>query len=70
MPSPGRGRAKDSKCILVTSKKEQEEKERYNLEKEQMMNRAIEEVQSWDEKIFAQKVSSFSSEGFLMSHSA
>ncbi|KAM3846620.1 antiviral innate immune response receptor RIG-I isoform 2-T2 [Vipera latastei] len=52
----GRGRAKDSKCILVTSKKEQEEKERYNLEKEQMMNRAIEEVQSWDEKVFAQKI--------------
>uniref|UniRef100_A0A1W7RE07 RNA helicase n=1 Tax=Agkistrodon contortrix contortrix TaxID=8713 RepID=A0A1W7RE07_AGKCO len=55
----GRGRAKDSKCILVTSKKEQEEKERYNLEKEQMMNRAIEEVQSWDEKIFAQKINVF-----------
>uniref|UniRef100_A0A8C6XNP0 RNA helicase n=1 Tax=Naja naja TaxID=35670 RepID=A0A8C6XNP0_NAJNA len=55
----GRGRAKDSKCILVTSKKEQEEKERYNLEKEKMMNKAIEEVQSWDEKMFAKKVSSF-----------
>ncbi|XP_070791608.1 antiviral innate immune response receptor RIG-I [Pituophis catenifer annectens] len=52
----GRGRAKDSKCILVTSKKEQEEKERYNLQKEKMMNRAIEEVQSWDEKIFATKI--------------
>uniref|UniRef100_U3ERF7 RNA helicase n=1 Tax=Micrurus fulvius TaxID=8637 RepID=U3ERF7_MICFL len=52
----GRGRAKDSKCILVTSKKEQEEKERYNLEKEKMMNKAIEEVQSWDEKMFAKKI--------------
>ncbi|XP_070598560.1 antiviral innate immune response receptor RIG-I isoform X1 [Erythrolamprus reginae] len=52
----GRGRAKDSRCILVTSKKEQEEKERYNLQKEEMMNRAIEAVQHWDEKIFAQKI--------------
>uniref|UniRef100_A0A8C5SZI1 RNA helicase n=1 Tax=Laticauda laticaudata TaxID=8630 RepID=A0A8C5SZI1_LATLA len=52
----GRGRAKDSKCILVTSKKEEEEKERYNLQKEKMMNKAIEEVQSWDEKMFAKKI--------------
>uniref|UniRef100_A0A670ZCJ3 RNA helicase n=1 Tax=Pseudonaja textilis TaxID=8673 RepID=A0A670ZCJ3_PSETE len=52
----GRGRAKDSKCILVTSKKEEEEKERYNLQKEKMMNKAIEEVQSWDEKKFAKKI--------------
>ncbi|XP_013927863.1 PREDICTED: probable ATP-dependent RNA helicase DDX58 [Thamnophis sirtalis] len=52
----GRGRAKDSKCVLVTSKKEQEEKERYNLQKEEMMNKAIEEVQSWDENMFANKI--------------
>ncbi|XP_015744447.1 probable ATP-dependent RNA helicase DDX58 [Python bivittatus] len=53
----GRGRAKDSKCILVTSKKELEEKERYNLQKEEMMIKAIEVVQSWDEKKFVQKIS-------------
>lgn len=70
MPSPGRGRAKDSKCVLVTSKKEQEEKERYNLQKEEMMNKAIEAVQNWDEKIFAKKVSNFLMWASLMSHSA
>ncbi|XP_063151061.1 antiviral innate immune response receptor RIG-I [Candoia aspera] len=52
----GRGRAKNSKCILVTSKKEQEEKERYNLQKEEMMNKAIEVVQSLDEKMFFRKI--------------
>ncbi|XP_061487966.1 antiviral innate immune response receptor RIG-I [Rhineura floridana] len=53
----GRGRAKDSKCILVTSKNEQEENERNNMLKEEMMNKAIEHVQKWDEKTFAQKIS-------------
>nr|XP_028567752.1 probable ATP-dependent RNA helicase DDX58 [Podarcis muralis] len=53
----GRGRAKDSKCILVTSKKEQEENEKYNILKEEMMNQAIEKVQKWDEETFAQKIS-------------
>ncbi|KAJ7335401.1 hypothetical protein JRQ81_013342 [Phrynocephalus forsythii] len=53
----GRGRAKDSRCILVTSKKEQEEKERYNIMKEDMMNRAIQEVQCWKEEVFAEKIS-------------
>uniref|UniRef100_A0ABM5FRV1 RNA helicase n=1 Tax=Pogona vitticeps TaxID=103695 RepID=A0ABM5FRV1_9SAUR len=54
----GRGRAKDSKCILVTSKKEQEENERYNIMKEAMMNKAIKEVQDWKEEVFAEKISS------------
>nr|XP_060618505.1 antiviral innate immune response receptor RIG-I [Anolis sagrei ordinatus] len=52
----GRGRAKDSKCILVTSKKEQEENERYNVMKEEMMNKAIKEVQDWKEEVFVQKI--------------
>uniref|UniRef100_A0A803TRI8 RNA sensor RIG-I n=1 Tax=Anolis carolinensis TaxID=28377 RepID=A0A803TRI8_ANOCA len=52
----GRGRAKYSKCILVTSKKEQEENERYNMMKEELMNKAIKEVQDWKEEVFAQKI--------------
>lgn len=52
----GRGRAKDSKCILVTSKKEQEENEKYNIMKEEMMNKAIKEVQDWEEEVFAEKI--------------
>ncbi|KAF7244727.1 putative ATP-dependent RNA helicase DDX58 [Varanus komodoensis] len=58
----GRGRAKDSKCILVTSKKEQECNEKANVLKEKMMNRAIEEVQSWTEEEFAQKINSLQKE--------
>ncbi|XP_026528045.1 probable ATP-dependent RNA helicase DDX58 [Notechis scutatus] len=65
----GRGRAKDSKCILVTSKKEEEEKERYNLQKEKMMNKAIEEVQSWDEKTFAKKINKLQKQQIKMLNS-
>uniref|UniRef100_A0A8D0KN31 RNA helicase n=1 Tax=Salvator merianae TaxID=96440 RepID=A0A8D0KN31_SALMN len=53
----GRGRAKGSKCILVTSKTEQAENERYNILKEVMMNEAIENLQKWDEKQFSHKIS-------------
>ncbi|XP_062985266.1 antiviral innate immune response receptor RIG-I isoform X1 [Elgaria multicarinata webbii] len=53
----GRGRAKDSKCILVTSKKEQEENEKSNMIKEKMMNEAIEIVQDWTEETFVQEIS-------------
>ncbi|NXH52093.1 DDX58 helicase, partial [Rhabdornis inornatus] len=49
----GRGRARDSKCILVTSKTEVVENEKINRYKEEMMNAAIEKLQSWDETTFA-----------------
>ncbi|NXF09822.1 DDX58 helicase, partial [Smithornis capensis] len=52
----GRGRARDSKCILVTSKIEVVENEKQNHYKEEMMNAAIEKLQSWDETTFARKI--------------
>ncbi|XP_065511806.1 antiviral innate immune response receptor RIG-I isoform X2 [Caloenas nicobarica] len=52
----GRGRARDSKCILVTSKAEVVENEKYNRHKEEMMNKAIEKLQNWDETTFARKI--------------
>ncbi|XP_071437257.1 LOW QUALITY PROTEIN: antiviral innate immune response receptor RIG-I [Pithys albifrons albifrons] len=52
----GRGRAKDSKCILVTSKIEVVENEKQNRYKEEMMNAAIENLQNWDETTFARKM--------------
>uniref|UniRef100_A0A8C3UPU3 RNA helicase n=1 Tax=Catharus ustulatus TaxID=91951 RepID=A0A8C3UPU3_CATUS len=52
----GRGRARGSKCILVTSKTEVVENEKLNCYKEEMMNAAIEELQNWDETTFARTV--------------
>ncbi|XP_015270024.1 PREDICTED: probable ATP-dependent RNA helicase DDX58 [Gekko japonicus] len=52
----GRGRAKDSKCILVTSKSERAETEKNNMLKEKMMNKAIGNLQKWDEATLAQKI--------------
>ncbi|NXD85600.1 DDX58 helicase, partial [Halcyon senegalensis] len=52
----GRGRATDSKCILVTNKEEVVENEKYNRYKEEMMNEAIEKLQNWDEMTFARKI--------------
>ncbi|NXG80674.1 DDX58 helicase, partial [Baryphthengus martii] len=52
----GRGRARGSKCILVTSKAEVVENEKNNCYKEEMMNEAIEKLQNWDEATFARKV--------------
>ncbi|KAJ7406721.1 putative ATP-dependent RNA helicase DDX58 [Pitangus sulphuratus] len=52
----GRGRARDSKCILVTSKTEVVENEKQNHYKEEMMNAAIENLQNWDETTFARKI--------------
>ncbi|KFW95693.1 putative ATP-dependent RNA helicase DDX58, partial [Phalacrocorax carbo] len=52
----GRGRAKNSKCILVTSKAEVVEYEKHNRYKEEMMNEAIERLQNWDETTFARKI--------------
>ncbi|XP_008939124.1 PREDICTED: probable ATP-dependent RNA helicase DDX58 [Merops nubicus] len=54
----GRGRARDSKCILVTSKAEVVENEKYNRYKEEMMNEAIEKLQNWDEMTFSRKIQS------------
>ncbi|XP_060093158.1 antiviral innate immune response receptor RIG-I [Heteronotia binoei] len=52
----GRGRAKDSKCILVTSKRDRAETEKNNMLKEELMNKAIEKLQKWDEATLAQKI--------------
>ncbi|NXU99476.1 DDX58 helicase, partial [Cettia cetti] len=52
----GRGRARDSKCILVTSKTEVVENEKQNSYKEEMMNAAIEKLQNWDETTFARTI--------------
>ncbi|NXI91425.1 DDX58 helicase, partial [Psophia crepitans] len=52
----GRGRARGSKCILVTNKAEVVENEKQNRYKEEMMNEATEELQNWDEKTFARKI--------------
>ncbi|XP_057229040.1 antiviral innate immune response receptor RIG-I [Malurus melanocephalus] len=52
----GRGRARDSKCIIVTSKSEVVENEKQNNYKEEMMNAAIEKLQNWDETTFARTI--------------
>ncbi|NXJ99600.1 DDX58 helicase, partial [Corythaixoides concolor] len=52
----GRGRARGSKCILVTSKTEVVENERHNRFKEEMMKEAIQKLQNWDETTFARKI--------------
>ncbi|XP_078385468.1 antiviral innate immune response receptor RIG-I isoform X3 [Cetorhinus maximus] len=52
----GRGRAQNSKCILIASKKEQVEKEMLNLLQEEMMYKAIHEVQQLDKRVLAEKI--------------
>uniref|UniRef100_UPI00398F3A00 antiviral innate immune response receptor RIG-I isoform X1 n=2 Tax=Pristiophorus japonicus TaxID=55135 RepID=UPI00398F3A00 len=52
----GRGRAQDSKCILITSKKEQIEKEMINSAQEIMMYKAIRDVQQLDQATFTKKI--------------
>ncbi|NXG66239.1 DDX58 helicase, partial [Hemiprocne comata] len=52
----GRGRARDSKCILVTSKTEVVENEKHNRYKEEMMNEAIEKLQNWSKTAFVRKI--------------
>lgn len=54
----GRGRAKDSKCILVTSKPDQAEKERINIYHETMMTKALEELQLMKEREFLDMIAS------------
>ncbi|GCB83855.1 hypothetical protein scyTo_0024267, partial [Scyliorhinus torazame] len=51
-----RGRAQDSKCILITSKKEQVEKEKLNFLQEKMMYEAIHRVQHLDKGVLLEKV--------------
>ncbi|XP_075681774.1 antiviral innate immune response receptor RIG-I isoform X2 [Rhinoderma darwinii] len=48
----GRGRAKDSKCFLVTSKREQVDREKNNMLCEIMMNEAVTQVQKQNKKDF------------------
>ncbi|XP_069095796.1 antiviral innate immune response receptor RIG-I isoform X2 [Pleurodeles waltl] len=52
----GRGRAKDSKCILVTSKPDQAEKEKINIEHETMMTKALVELQQIKESEFVDMI--------------
>lgn len=52
----GRGRARGSKCLLLSSKEEVIEKEQINIYKEKMMNDAIEEIQTWNEEVFVRKI--------------
>ncbi|XP_069818185.1 antiviral innate immune response receptor RIG-I isoform X2 [Dendropsophus ebraccatus] len=51
----GRGRAKDSKCYLITSKREQVDRENRNKLCEIMMNEAVAQVQKQDKEEFLKK---------------
>lgn len=53
----GRGRAKGSKCFLLTSNADVIEKEKINIYKENMMNESILRLQTWNEAVFKEKVS-------------
>ncbi|XP_054996427.1 antiviral innate immune response receptor RIG-I [Sorex araneus] len=52
----GRGRAKGSKCYLLTSSEEVIEKEEMNMYKEKMMNDSISKLQKFNEAEFKEKV--------------
>ncbi|XP_019479625.1 PREDICTED: probable ATP-dependent RNA helicase DDX58 [Hipposideros armiger] len=52
----GRGRAKGSKCFLLTSNADVIQKEKINIYKEKMMNDSILKLQTLDEKVFKEKV--------------
>ncbi|MEE6458967.1 hypothetical protein FKM82_000481 [Ascaphus truei] len=52
----GRGRAKDCKCFLVTSKPEEAEKERINILQEQVMNDAVTQLQKLEGEEFLNKI--------------
>ncbi|XP_078070164.1 antiviral innate immune response receptor RIG-I-like isoform X2 [Mustelus asterias] len=52
----GRGRAQNSKCILITSKKEQVEKEKLNFMQEKMMYEAIRKVQELDKAVLLEEI--------------
>ncbi|XP_004632075.1 probable ATP-dependent RNA helicase DDX58 [Octodon degus] len=52
----GRGRAKGSKCYLLSSNADVIEKEDINLYKEKMMNDSISRLQTWDETVFQERI--------------
>ncbi|XP_075823630.1 antiviral innate immune response receptor RIG-I [Microtus pennsylvanicus] len=52
----GRGRARDSKCFLLTSNADVIEKEKVNMFKEKIMNESISMLQTWDEMKFEKTV--------------
>uniref|UniRef100_A0A8C5UZ85 RNA helicase n=2 Tax=Microcebus murinus TaxID=30608 RepID=A0A8C5UZ85_MICMU len=52
----GRGRAKGSKCFLLTSNADVIEKEQINMYKEKMMDESILSLQTWDEAEFKEKI--------------
>ncbi|XP_043746530.1 antiviral innate immune response receptor RIG-I isoform X1 [Cervus elaphus] len=52
----GRGRARGSKCFLLTSNADVIEKEKINICKEKMMNDSISSLQSWNEAEFKEKI--------------
>ncbi|XP_041102623.1 antiviral innate immune response receptor RIG-I-like [Polyodon spathula] len=52
----GRGRAKDSHCILITSNRENAEKEQINMLQEKVMYDAIQTVQNIEPGVFLAKV--------------
>ncbi|EHB15966.1 Putative ATP-dependent RNA helicase DDX58 [Heterocephalus glaber] len=54
--SRGRGRAKGSKCYLLSSNADVIEKENTNLYKEKMMNDSISILQTWDEATFQKRI--------------
>lgn len=52
----GRGRARDSKCFLLTSSADVIEKEKANMVKEKIMNESILRLQTWDEMKFQKTI--------------
>ncbi|XP_048216839.1 antiviral innate immune response receptor RIG-I isoform X2 [Perognathus longimembris pacificus] len=52
----GRGRARGSKCFLLTSSAAVIEKEQMNLYKEKMMDESISRLQAWDEARFEREI--------------
>ncbi|KAM4807948.1 antiviral innate immune response receptor RIG-I [Rhinophrynus dorsalis] len=54
----GRGRAKGSKCFLVTSKREEAEREEINLIHEKLMNEAVTLLQKENKENFLKKIHS------------
>lgn len=52
----GRGRARGSKCFLLTSNSDVIEKEKTNIYKEKMMNDSILRLQALDEAVFKEKI--------------
>uniref|UniRef100_W5MHM2 RNA helicase n=1 Tax=Lepisosteus oculatus TaxID=7918 RepID=W5MHM2_LEPOC len=52
----GRGRAKDSRCILITSKTEHAVKEQINIMQEKIVYESIEEIQKVNHEVFLSKI--------------